>query len=186
MKPYFRSFLPGAISIALWLGPGPAAPAALLESLESFSDSVSLVGPGSDTEDRYQTDGPKELVTADFDKDGQPDLAASKVMGRVAVTFGLGGKQFAFPLFLDPPEETGELRGITSGDFDGDGLPDIAVAAPMSGRVVLFTAIEGRQFGPPTTIETWPGARNLTAADIDGDGRTDLVVAGPERETDPT
>lgn len=164
-----------ALLPALFIG---NAPAQLLSNLEAFGSSVSLIDPDDDPTG-FSEDGPKELATADFDGDGQPDLAVSKVFGRVAVVFGEGGKEFTQPLFLDPPEETGELRSIVAADFDGDGIPDIAVAAPYSSRVVVFRSRGDRSFDPPTTTEGWLGVRALLPLDLDGDSDIDLLAAGP-------
>ena len=90
------------------------AGAQLLSNLEAFGSSVSLMDPSADPWSRSE-DGPKEIAMADFDGDGLPDLAASKVMGRVAVVFGEGGKAFTQPLFLDPPG----VDGRTARDCHG-------------------------------------------------------------------
>ncbi len=153
----------------------------LLQNLRSFSNSVSLIDPVPPEETgEYGTDGPKELISADFDLDGKPDLAASKVSGKVAVVYGSGGKEFYPAVFLTPPDGTGELRGITAADFNGDGRPDLAVAAPYGSRLVVFPAGPGRTFQAPQTIDSWRGVRNLIAADLDGDGDQDILAAGPE------
>jgi len=158
-----------------------SSPAQLLQNLRSFSNSVSLIDPSPPPGDpAYESDGPKELVSADFDQDGRPDLAASKVSGKVSVVYGRGGKEFDPARFLSPPEGTGELRGITTADFNGDGRPDVAVAAPYGGRIVVFHSGAGRTFLPPQTIASWRGVRNLIAADLDGDGDQDILAAGPD------
>ncbi|HEU0010647.1 MAG TPA: FG-GAP-like repeat-containing protein, partial [Verrucomicrobiae bacterium] len=56
-------------------------------------------------------------------------------------------------------------------------LPDVAVAAPYAGEVLLFIN-QGGSFGPPLSLPAWPGARNLRAGDFDADGHPDLVIGG--------
>src|SRR5262245_46111531 len=93
--------------------------AQLLQNLRTFGNSVSLIDPAPlPSGGTYESDGPKELAGADFDLDGKPDLAASKVSGKVSVVFGVGGRDFAPARFLTPPSGTGELRGIATGDFN--------------------------------------------------------------------
>lgn len=158
--------------------------AQLIKNLEAFGNSVSTIDPTRSDPNHLESDGPKELATADFDGDGQPDLAASKVFGKVAVMFGTGGKDFTPVRFLEPPEGTGELRGIATADLNGDGSPDIAVAAPFSGRVVVFFSTGNREFSPGTTIEAGRGVRAVLSLDLDGDGDQDLLVGGPEGDSD--
>lgn len=153
--------------------------AQLLRNLEAFGNSVSLIDVNRSDPDNLEVDGPKHLATADFDLDGLPDLAASKVFGKVAVVFGEGGTDFSPVQFLSPPADTGELRGITTADFNGDGRPDIAIAAPYSGQVVLFASLGNQTFGAPVVIEAWRGVRALLPLDLDGDGDQDLIAAGP-------
>src|SRR5262249_25707337 len=70
------------------------------------------------------------------------------------------------------------LRGLAVADFTGDGLGDIAVAAPGEQVIYLFAGLPGRQFAAPTTLPGWFGVRDLAVGDFDGDGRPDLVAAG--------
>jgi hypothetical protein len=63
-------------------------------------------------------------------------------------------------------------------DFTGDGLRDIAVAAPGEQVIYLFINGAGRQFAAPTTLPGWFGVRDLATGDFDGDGLVDLVAAG--------
>ena len=178
MSPTSASFL---LTGLLAIGAAPCS-AQLLQNLRTFSNSVSLIDPAAPA-GAYESDGPKELVCADFNLDGRPDLAASKVAGKVAVVYGLGGKDFAPVRLLAPMAGTGELRGITSGDFNGDGRPDIATAAPYSGRISVFLSGAGMTFAAPVTINAWRGVRNLIAADLDGDGDNDILAAGPDGTT---
>ena len=52
--------------------------------------------------------------------------------------------------------ETGmqTLRGIVAADFTGDGLPDIAAAAPLDAKLALLVN-RGGTFDPPREIDTW-------------------------------
>lgn len=121
-------------------------------------------------------DGPKGVASADFDGDGNPDLAFSNTDGSVNVFFGRGDGKFERSQCL--PTGARELRGLVCADFTGDGRPDIATASPRSGLIHLFRYQGARSFSA-TNWTAWPGVRNLVAGDFDADGRVDLVVAGP-------
>lgn len=144
-----------------------------------FSNLQSLVYQirTGDPSRAEETDGPKSIVSTDFDQDGKEDLAVSNTDGSVSVFFGKGDGRFAPVLHL----RTGArwLRGIACADFTGDGLTDVAVAAPFSSGIFLFPNHGGRTFGSPRTVPAWAGVRNLIAADFDDDGLMDLAAAGP-------
>ncbi|WP_446040071.1 FG-GAP-like repeat-containing protein [Streptomyces sp. SID1121] len=95
----------------------------------------------------------------------------------------------------------------TRADFDGDGYPDVAIAAPggtVNGQAGAgyLAVVYGMADGPdgvkrqiisqdryaiPGTSETGDGfGTNLTAADLDGDGYTDLIVGTPGEDIGST
>jgi hypothetical protein len=120
-------------------------------------------------------DGPKGIVTADFNNDGRPDLAVANTDGTVTLLRGMGQGRFAPPEHLQTGVQ--ELRGIVAADFTGDGRIDLALAAPYAAQVLIFVN-SGEGFEAPVTVPTWAGARNLVAGDFNGDSRVDLMVAG--------
>lgn len=85
--------------------------------------------------------------------------------------------QFAFsgPATYAPGDRP---DGVAFGDFNGDGLSDMAVSSANPNKVAIFRNLGGGTFGAPDLVETGAGtgADDLAAADVDGDGDTDLVV----------
>jgi len=74
---------------------------------------------------------------------------------------------------------SGDGVGCAVGDFDNDGLPDIAVA--MSDRILLFRNTGGGRFANATqTAKIIPmnHPSSLTFVDFDHDGDLDLFVTG--------
>jgi tetratricopeptide (TPR) repeat protein len=82
------------------------------------------------------------------------------------------------------PEETGLSasgagRACAVGDFDNDGLPDLAVA--MSDRVILYRNLGGGKFEDVTAkvgIKQLNQPAGLTFVDFDHDGDLDLFITG--------
>ena len=73
----------------------------------------------------------------------------------------------------------GQAIACTVGDFDNDGLPDLAVS--MSDRIVLFKNLGHGKFSDVTRaagIVTRDRPAGLTFVDYDHDGDLDLFVAG--------
>lgn len=79
----------------------------------------------------------------------------------------------------------GASRGVATGDFDGDGKADLAVAiSDNRASVLVFRGLGTGEFAAPTTVpslSTDPNQSDGTAAvaagDINADGRDDLVIA---------
>jgi hypothetical protein len=141
-----------------------------------------------------ETDG--EVTAGDFDGDGRLDLAS--LFGRVWLGNGDGTfrllSQSGFDAGGGPSSadrdiptlglrESGSIAGtaavasrLTSGDFNGDGLDDLARGWSLSVQVHLSrgdgTFAEPQLYGGG--LQVYP----IQAADMNGDGRDDIVARG--------
>jgi hypothetical protein len=122
---------------------------------------------------------PSWLTTFDADNDGDIDLAAaaSATLGGYAIVLGRNdgsGESYAWTTW--PAGSLTEATGLTPGDFDGDGILDLAFAA--DGDKVFVHHGDGaggvRETGVTAGLD---GAVSLAAGDVDLDGLLDLVVA---------
>jgi predicted Ser/Thr protein kinase len=163
---------------------------------------LALALPGSDTPDRGPPPAlaePDAAAPYDFDGDGHQELAIGMPGSggsRAGAVVTRGDRRSSAALLTAAHALGGRLDGsegfgtsVASGDFDRDGLADLAVSAP--GRdlvVVVHGASGGLRRGRVETIEPSEmqllggsgeyGSR-LLAADVDRDGFTDLVVGAP-------
>ena len=124
---------------------------------------------------------PDSIAIGDLNGDGFPDLAvaaAGRGTTAVAVLFndGTGG--------FEPQHLYSSLSGaplsVAIGDFDGDGLPDVAALCPISGGDAVDLLLNEGDGGLEPQATTYPvGAepQMLSMGDLNGDGLPDLVVA---------
>lgn len=116
------------------------------------------------------------LAVADMNRDGLPDLVAGW-SPYISVMIGNGDGTFRAPClaWLGPYPPNHWPCSIAIGDFNGDGIPDVAYADdgyPRSPGAVLFGNGDGTLRGP-RFFTGLPGS--LTAADLNRDGKLDLV-----------
>jgi hypothetical protein len=126
---------------------------------------------------------PSGIVMGDFNDDGKQDLVVVGNNGpgntsRYAVLLGTGSGAFA----VNPPQPltgaaavSGALHAVT-GDFNGDGQPDIAIAnfQGVSLAVLYGYGTGGFTTGPVLSLEE--SSTYMTVADFDGDGKLDLAL----------
>lgn len=118
--------------------------------------------------------GPRDLAVADFNGDGELDIATVNNGGdSLSLLLGLGDGRFtpmpATPLGDGP-------AGLVAGDFDGDGDTDAAAINNIAGTVSVLRnsgtgvfTVQSRAVGA--------GPAGIAAVDDDSDGDLDLFIA---------
>ena len=123
---------------------------------------------------------PYSVSTADFDGDGNRDVAvATNNAPSVSVLLGDGQGR------LDPapgsPFATGGngAFSLTTADLDADGGSDVAVINQTSSNVSVLLGDGKGRFGaaPGSPYAAGPNSSPIAAADLTGDGKPDLVTA---------
>jgi hypothetical protein len=126
----------------------------------------------------YQTDYfTIDLVAADFNRDGDADVAVALEDGTFNVYYGDGHGNLSAP-FVDGWGGVGDFM-MASGDFTGGGNQDLAVASEFSGTMLVAallnkgdgTFINGANF----PSDNAPAA--IATADFNADGIPDLAIA---------
>jgi FG-GAP-like repeat len=128
---------------------------------------------------------PYSLNAADFNGDGRPDVATINGSSNdVSVFLRQAGGGFAqeagSPIAIGPNSGP---SGAAVGDYNGDGLADLAVSSFPGSNVSVLLRQPGGGFaheaGSPIPLGTRIGA--VAAGDFNGDGRLDLAATENDR-----
>ena len=121
-------------------------------------------------------------AVGDFNGDGLLDLAVpvySIATSAPDVDIFLGNGDGTFKAGPTFPLANQNVNNAAVGDFNGDGIPDLAISLPDAGQVQVLLGNGDGSFTPMAPISDTYVARVVTA-DLNGDGKADLIVAGYE------
>jgi hypothetical protein len=157
---------------AIFAGALIAAPAALAGD-GSFPDSLaSQEGTAA---------SPTDVAIADLNSDGHEDLVASNFHDD-SITVRLGDGAGGFTALDESPYLVGgSPTSVGVGDFDNDGIEDLAVTNNLSGNVSIRIGtgfgnfVNFEQFGSP--FGTGANPRSVAVGDFNNDGAEDLATA---------
>lgn len=121
---------------------------------------------------------PEGVVAADFDRDGDDDIAAATSTNGASfatVFLNLGNATFGGAVHY--PMNALEASGIVAADLDNDGRLDLATANSDSHNVTAISGNGMGSFGAPLPFPVGVTPERLAVADLDGNGSQDLVTA---------
>ena len=123
---------------------------------------------------------PVGVAIADFDADGNPDVATPNSSGRrVSVLIGRGDGSFAPKRFFP----AGVVYSIGIGDFNSDGVLDVAVASLSPSTVSVLLGYGNGTFAPEFDYPTVAYPVGLVTGDFDADGKPDLAVTSDDSDS---
>ena len=126
----------------------------------------------------------KVVSVADFNQDGHPDLLWQDPTSGFSQIWYLGGPQGITLLGAADLDQTNPWRIVGTGDFNGDGVPDVLWQDPVSGTVQVWymggtaSGQQGSQLQSAANL----GANSwhvVAVADFNQDGHPDLVFESP-------
>jgi len=172
IRSWSRVFVLGAA--ALW-GAGAARATQVLRF------DVQQLGTGN---------GPTAVALADFDADGINDLAVANADGNTIDIFlgtGTGNGFWGTASRTLRGAEGAPLKspqGIAAADFNGDGLPDIAVTNYNGASVVVFLNSGAAYFGYPRKVPVSANPLGIVASRLRGPAQpVELVVVAKTAST---
>ena len=127
-------------------------------------------------------DGPDDIVTADFNTDGDPDLlvanggSSTGTIGPLSLLLGSTGTTFAAPTTIDNRAP----QGVAVADFNADSDLDVALLPAAANTVSILVGTTGTTFRPAQDFTASPGGSQVSSiatGNFDGGTLPDITTA---------
>jgi hypothetical protein len=121
-------------------------------------------------------------ATCDFNGDGIPDVAYTELASsRFYVLLGNGRGGLTLSQRYDFAQQDLALGSLICGDWNNDGVPDLAIASSQNpGFIEIMTGGGNGTFGRGASFQSASGTPyvySIASADFNGDGNLDLLIA---------
>jgi hypothetical protein len=124
---------------------------------------------------------PQQITTGDFNNDGKLDFiivnprnSQDQLPGNFSIEYGNGDGSFTYSGSSAVGTGLTSPAAVASGDFNHDGLPDLAVSA-TDGNVYVFLN-NGGTLGTPVPYSAGTSPSGIAVGDFNRDGNLDFAV----------
>ncbi|HEY2383297.1 MAG TPA: FG-GAP-like repeat-containing protein [Terriglobia bacterium] len=118
---------------------------------------------------------PQSVAVGDFNLDGKSDIVVENLYSTVTVFIGKGDGTFQTGVAYGTGSTGPVSRSVAIGDFNSDGIPDLAAANGTAGTIGILLGNGNGSF--QTAIPVNAGNPNhLVIADMNGDGKEDVIA----------
>lgn len=150
----------------------------LAAGVHNSSLAISFKGDGAGhltaKNDIPLTHTPTGILVTDLNQDGADDIVTNgDSTASISVALSNGNGTFPTPAAYTV---YGAQYRTATGDFNGDGIPDLAVAN-YSNVVSILLGTGTGTFGSPTTFNAGISPHDIVSGDFNGDGKLDLIVS---------
>lgn len=137
-------------------------------------------GDGTFVAERRVASGfqPEMIVSADLNRDGDPDLMSLNISGHLAVVINARSTPFTIAAAPAAAATRSASQRPIAGDFNGDGFGDILWWGEGSSRDVLWRGRADASFARFDIAVGFNDYR-LGVGDFDGDGKDDIIWHAP-------
>lgn len=126
---------------------------------------------------------PIDIAVGDFNGDGKSDLAVALNGGNSVMVLLSNGNGTFTQASGSPYGVIYEPTAVAVGEFNGNGIQDLAVASASQNQVVILSGTGTGTFGGYTTVSTGNQPESISVADFNGDGTLDMAVANYQDQT---
>lgn len=120
------------------------------------------------------------VLSGDLNGDGKPDLVVVQYDGILYSILNNGSGGFQAPVEYAPPPPIRSVSYAVTGDFNGDGLIDVAEVDQGNNAIILYLSKGDGTFLSPTAISVnttdSESLQSLAVGDVNADGNLDLVA----------
>ena len=134
--------------------------------------------------DSFSVPAPHHIAIVDLNLDGAPDVAVAGDQGTYILASGGSGQQRHRLLTPQGPFTVGPDWAVAAGDFDADGLPDLAVSSMSRPEFSFLLGRSQAHWKVHTTraidISLPAPATAIAVTDFDHDGSSDIAVVASD------